>query len=147
MTDFRKISTSWLFFNKAIQYVASLISKKCIFCNFYSTSNLELRKHNTQHFSITYSCVKCPFSSTKKANLNQHIRKCHSQEAQYKCTTCNYVCKTETNLDKHSARHERQLNYACLVCPNITSKYRRNILRHVKKKHAGLPLKPSYYIV
>ena len=124
-----------------------LTVKKCIFCEFYSTSHLELQRHNNQHFSIKYSCVVCPFSSTKKANLNQHILQSHSPKTEYTCTICKYVCRSQTNFDRHSARHEQQSTYICLVCPvPVQSKYRRNILRHVKKKHAELPLNPASYI-
>ena len=119
--------------------------QKCVFCEFYSTSHLELQSHNSVHFTIKYSCVVCPFSSTKKANLNQHILQTHSPKTEFTCTICKYVCRSQTNFDKHSARHAQQSTYICLVC-HVRSKYRRNILRHVKKKHAELPLSPGSYI-
>ena len=59
---------------------------------------------------------------------------------------CKYVCKSSKAFKKHCARHERQTDYFCLLCPKVTSKYRWNILCHVKKQHADMNLSPAYYI-
>jgi hypothetical protein len=134
----------------------------CIKCNVIFRRPYQAREHINFHTgSKPYKCNLCDNTFAKKENLTAHIRTVHEgKRGDFKCDKCrryfmkkesyevhvekcqpNYVCENcplkfyrKTHLDNHKSVHDLVPQHKCLHCDNMY-RYRKHMLRHIKKDH------------
>ena len=58
----------------------------------------------------------------------------HPLRKMNKCSHCAYVAKKKSDVERHSACHEKERPYPCSLC-TYRFKHHSNLMSHVKKFH------------
>ena len=86
-----------------------------------------------------FECVFCEEVEMRKASLNHHVRRFHSEIKAYKCKSCDKKFKSVKMLEYHFHANHRPHPYQCIKCDytngmkhNVRSHY---IFHHLPKYH------------
>ena len=112
----------------------------CIECDVNFQNFATFARHKKTHETKIYKCQKCPYASTKKYNLQRHVKSVHNPE-KIKCEQCESSfekCGLEYHmLEKHENEALVELTYQkkhkCIYC-NHNSDSVGNVRRHIEKK-------------
>ena len=85
-------------------------------------------------------CVFCEEVEERKAELNLHVRKYHSEVKEYKCKVCKKEYKSVFHLEYHFHAHHRPHPYQCSKC-DYTSGLKGKVGTHYSDQH--LPKHPK----
>jgi len=85
-----------------------------------------------KHKPATYDCpYGCDKKFSNKTFLRQHIASNHNDEKKFKCTKCNFTCKTKGTMLQHDIRHYNikslfkpscEGHVECLGCNKVITK-------------------------
>ena len=56
----------------------------------------------------SFKCEKCPFSSARNSNLEQHIAGVHGEIRSHKCDECGYAANQKNDLLRHQIRAHKE---------------------------------------
>ncbi|XP_064628072.1 zinc finger protein 853-like isoform X8 [Lineus longissimus] len=68
------------------------------------------------HQATDLKCQFCGATSSNRANLKVHIRRKHTLDRPFKCSSCEKTCATKDDLRKHRFTHTRERPHECDVC-------------------------------
>uniref|UniRef100_A0A336LGN2 CSON007954 protein n=1 Tax=Culicoides sonorensis TaxID=179676 RepID=A0A336LGN2_CULSO len=120
---------------------------KCIFdsCSFVTTSNFELKSHQTSHHqlnSVKFQCnyTNCHYEGKSMQLLKRHIESHNPPKKLYSCVECDFETRHSGHLKRHLKVHDTNED-KYLHCPHCD--YRCNIMDNLRKhviktaKHVG----------
>lgn len=87
-----------------------------------------------------YSCDRCPYLTTKKADLNKHEKDIHDIKT-WSCSKCGKICNSKKYLQQHEKSHLEGLCY-CEICGKFY-KAKRTLEQHLKS-HEKSYIKPEF---
>jgi len=79
---------------------------------------------------MKYECIKCNYTTDKKANYEKHITTRKHLSAQFQCATCNNTYKTKGGLWKHTQQCSQKQNQMC----ELLMKHQNELLSHIKEQ-------------
>ncbi|KAH9504255.1 hypothetical protein Btru_064462 [Bulinus truncatus] len=85
---------------------------ECSHCNNRFASERILRDHMRHHVNH-YKCPLCDMTCHSPSTVRDHVKYRHSDERNYKCGSCEYSGKTQTDLCRHMATHSDKGPFAC----------------------------------
>ena len=75
---------------------------KCTFCNYAAAEKLSLKRHlKSIHNANVVLCPICRKPYPNEVLLRRHLLCVHKQIKYHKCTMCDYVSFTKSNLERH----------------------------------------------
>ena len=120
--------------HKTEVHAIPLKTHKCWFCDFKTTSGLELSKHKAdQHPGAEYKCPQCSFVTKKRNYVLKHIDLIHSSK-DWLCDQCEKVCKNEHYLKIHKKRYHEERKHKCDKC-KFAAIYQSVLKNHIEKCH------------
>ena len=102
------------------KHMSQEMKHKCEFCDFHSTSQLEVSEHQNNHIKEqSLVCGMCGFTAISVRSLKSHMKR-HANDKrfvqqpleQYKCNLCGYLCHHLPSLKSHMWRHSSDTNYS-----------------------------------
>ncbi|KAF5304210.1 hypothetical protein FQR65_LT08017 [Abscondita terminalis] len=122
---------------------------KCNRCSFATFDNYSLITHNLKVHSNSFSCkyecrTKLDLTKRKRIHKDDDPFSCEnvdyktftessmqkrSNEKQFKCNLCDYLCNFSNNLKLHSMKHSGEQLFSCDKC-NYKSYSNYNLRRH-----------------
>ena len=113
----------------------------CDECGYAAAQKGSLKKHMDFVHKMgekRFMCEQCPYSSYQDGNLKRHIKDVHNKMPQIRsfiCEMCGYAATTKNYLKRHwESLHEGGDKLRCGHCSHETNT-RRNLRRHVHRKH------------
>jgi len=106
-------------------------------------SEAAILRHNRkqaigQDIHGTFRCDQCPFATTRRGNLTNHILTAHEYIRQYSCSHCEFSASRDDLLTKHvRTAHDRVEAFGCELCHFETTD-RTLLTTHVSNEHASL---------
>lgn len=105
---------------------------KCQVCNHTTKYKSSLKKHMKSHYKQEIKCKFCEVEFHHQRLLISHIREIHPEELNFKCTLCDKLFDTKSNLGKHLPTHSEKSNYQCDKCSTFF-KFKQGFVKHMKK--------------
>ena len=87
------------------------------------------RRDRLKDHERSYQCPECSYNSSRKGNLNIHIRNRHCSEYSYLCDECSEEFGQEYELQKHRYIHSDEKLYHCQHC-NYFSRQKGTLKSH-----------------
>ena len=124
------------------------MSDKCNQCDYAATSTRNLEDHKkTAHVSV--QCNQCDYAATSTRNLEDHKKTVHmkpfvnitlSEQEVIKCNKCEFKCRLNIQLKKHSEKKHREEQYSCNRCV-YRSNHVAQLWKHILNAHPGKDFK------
>nr|CAH7755875.1 unnamed protein product [Callosobruchus chinensis] len=95
---------------KSYPALISLVLSKihsCPICPFKTTYKNNMSQHmliHTKDNAAAYKCVNCDYTTYRKSDVMKHL-KIHSKVKEHRCTGCNKEFGRKDHLDEHIIRH------------------------------------------
>ena len=105
----------------------------CHLCDHKALTQQAYDKHMSYKHNLNFNCFLCDFKAEEHWQLREHYESTHEGKKEYKCTKCDYTCKTSTDLGHHKITCVRN-KINCDKCPFQTS-YMTTLRKHVMHKH------------
>lgn len=106
---------------------------KCLICNEWYPSPIELRTHKWRVHRIGYPCRLCGKHFLNSQNRNHHERS-HMDKRPNKCPYCPHRSSTKTAMTHHIMLHEDTLPFLCTICGKRFT-YITKLNYHVRDQH------------
>ena len=83
---------------------------------------------------MVFTCDLCDASYPVRHSLSNHKRLKHGDAAQFNCTKCTYATTKKENLDQHVRSVHENVKVICNICgKNFSDK--PNLNKHKRQKH------------
>ncbi len=93
-------------------------------------------KHTRQDDLLRYKCTQCDYVAKTTSNLKSHEKFKHSDAKPFKCLNCDHVAQTNADLRKHEKRkHSDAKPFKCSTC-TYAGKTTSDLKMHERKKHS-----------
>ncbi|EFP01002.1 hypothetical protein CRE_20693 [Caenorhabditis remanei] len=103
----------------------------CKLCQKRFGTERALCMHVTRHL-VGHTCPLCALALDSRAAIHRHLMTKHSRRSRdFKCTTCNKMFFTESELNRHAVYHT-DVMYSCKTCPE-KFKWKKQLLKHMKE--------------
>ena len=109
----------------------------CEQCEYKTSRKCDLNKHIKQvHEKIKdVECPSCEFKCSTKSQLNQHIKQVHDKIKDVHCPTCEFKCTTQGQLKIHiKAVHDKIKDVHCPTC-EFKCSTKGDLKNHIKAVH------------
>lgn len=106
---------------------------KCLICNEWYPTPIELRTHKWRAHRLGYACRLCKKHFLNCQNRNLH-EKSHTGKRPFSCPYCPHRSSTKTAMTHHIMIHEDTLPYLCTICGQRFT-YITKLNYHVRDKH------------
>ena len=85
---------------------------------------------------LQWQCELCVTVYNSKQGLNYHMEAIHSNETPFKCSQCDEVFTTSSNLQTHMRVHNRDKPFKCTLCHKAFVQG-SNLASHIRGVHDG----------
>ena len=110
---------------------------RCETCNKGFPERYLLRNHvDAKHKGIKWICEFCAKSYEGKGALEVHKRKCHINDAIYKCKTCHKSFMDKHLYIGHVSKHDGKKLFTCEKCKK-SFRYKNSLKMHQKSCHGN----------
>ncbi|UMM15196.1 hypothetical protein L5515_002719 [Caenorhabditis briggsae] len=114
----------------------------CKLCQKRFGTERALCLHVTRHL-VSHTCPLCSVAMESRSAIHRHLMTKHSRRSRdFKCTTCNKMFFTESELNRHAVYHT-DVMYSCKHCPE-KFKWKKQLLKHMKEHEENF--NPTPYI-
>lgn len=113
---------------------------QCFNCTFVTDSSESFISHRETckevKEKVEHKCPHCPYVTTRRYVLTQHINSQHTKEIWYQCLDCDYKCTDKSYLKKHSKIHVEGSELEEKVCEYCDFRtlseynYRKHLSKH-----------------
>ncbi|CAG0902626.1 unnamed protein product [Cyprideis torosa] len=103
------------------------------------------KKSSAKNNGPLLSCSCCPFSTTTRVQLRQHM-KSHSKVPSHECSVCNKKFKLSSQLRSHALTHTDNRPFPCKLCDgdafrcdicSFTTHRKPDLMLHTKRWHTS----------
>ena len=107
----------------------------CNQCNTSFRQPTVLTTHKLIHSGDkTHKCEQCYATYNQESTLNIHLSVAHKMYQSYKCTACNKIMKSRSDLNQHEKIHSGGKPFGCHKC---RYKCRRKTHLNNTSRHVG----------
>lgn len=107
---------------------------QCDYCLSFHPTERILRKHMSQHIHH-YKCPFCNMTCNTPSVLCKHIRYRHLDYKSFKCSLCDFMCKSKTDLQCHLLTHVTGFHTCQEPDCNYTTSSQLAMKRHIEAMH------------
>ena len=87
---------------------------------------------------MAFRCNHCTYESSRKGNLNQHIKSVHLKIKCCKCDRCDYECSEKGSLNRHiNSVHLKLRDFKCDRC-DYECRTKGHLTNHINSVHLKL---------
>ena len=115
-------------------------TRDCTLCDFKTTTNRMLRKHNSKkHLNfMSLTCTECSFKTSTNEQMKIHESSVHTDKENWpKCTDCDYRSWNKANITEHHRKVHEGKRFQCQLCEAIFTQ-RSNMIAHMMKLHQDM---------
>ncbi|XP_047492994.1 protein tramtrack, beta isoform-like isoform X4 [Penaeus chinensis] len=114
------------------QQTPQLLAQQGVNLEAQRTLGADVKKVRTK-LDKRFSCEHCPFRSTRKQHLKDHLR-VHTGEKPFSCPHCPFRCAFSSILKRHIRTHTGEKPYSCPHCSFCCAQH-STLWRHIRVKH------------
>ena len=105
----------------------------CHLCDHKALTQQAYDKHMSYKHNLNFNCFMCDFKAEEHRQLREHYESTHEGKKEYKCTKCDYTCKTSTDLGHHKITCTKN-KIKCDMCP-FQASFMTTLRKHMMHKH------------
>ena len=110
---------------------------KCSTCDFSTKRKNNLRQHiRRNHLTNNpFKCSKCPYTTGCRNTFSRHVKQKHESRKTLECFMCDYVTYDRYSMRLHSHVHAPRNPFTCFVC-NYSAVRKQSIVKHLQENHS-----------